>query len=255
MENEMWDDAVSELERSLSLKRRVLDADDRQVAQLHYQLATACVARMEKAKHDAEQPGGGLPPLPLPGAAGASSSADAPPPSADELRALATASQQKALEHFRCAADVLGRRLAALPAAAEGAAAPAELTELTELLAEIGAKIEEQQQLGAAAAAAAAEGGEGGQHKRPLEAAATGNASAGVTTIGFGECPSAGVTTIGFGEPAGAVTTIGFGEPAGAVTTIGFGGAASGGAASAALPVKNLGVAGGKGGVKRVRLE
>ena len=52
MENEMWDDAIAELEKSLTIKRRIYGPDDRQVAHLHYQVATAAVAQVEKAKHD-----------------------------------------------------------------------------------------------------------------------------------------------------------------------------------------------------------
>lgn len=56
MENEMWSDAIKELEQSLELKRRVVGPHDRQIAHLHYQIATAAVARLEKARHDAAQP-------------------------------------------------------------------------------------------------------------------------------------------------------------------------------------------------------
>ncbi|EOD32623.1 hypothetical protein EMIHUDRAFT_456009 [Emiliania huxleyi CCMP1516] len=55
MENEMWEDAVRELERSLELKLKALPPDDRQLAHLHYQIATATVSLIEKKREDVKQ--------------------------------------------------------------------------------------------------------------------------------------------------------------------------------------------------------
>ena len=241
MENEMWEDAVAELERSVAIKSRLLPAADRQLAQLHFQLATATVAQGEKARHDADAP----PPPEEPEAS------DAPRlPTAAECHALAARCQEAAIVHYQRAADVLELRLTSLrPAGTNGKAkvvegeAGGEEAELAEILAEVRAKIEEQQAAptsGTAIAGAVAGAGP--------EAAA-----------GGGGAPTEsveGVTTIGFGAPEGK-TTIGFGAPEG-VTTIGFGGGDSGGFAApstASLPVTNLGVVGkGSDGKKRIRL-
>ena len=77
MENEMWEDAMSELERSVSIKSRLLPPSSRQLAHLHYQLATATVAQSEKARHDAAQP----PPPP-----DEAQTSDAPPPQRGGVR-------------------------------------------------------------------------------------------------------------------------------------------------------------------------
>ena len=91
MENEMWENAISELEASLSLKRKLLPADDRQLATLHYQAATAAVARMEKARHDATNPPTSLP---LPGAA------DEPVPTPEECEKIFAKFQAQAVAGF-----------------------------------------------------------------------------------------------------------------------------------------------------------
>lgn len=231
MENEMWEDAMSELERSVSIKSRLLPPSSRQLAHLHYQLATATVAQSEKARHDAAQP----PPPP-----DEAQTSDAPPPlSAEACAALVSRCREQAIAHYQRAADVLELRLESLKSAEGGKAKveadDGEAAELAELLSEVRAKVEEQQQAAAKGDVPLA---------GALDAAAAAAAAAAPSTSGEG------VTTIGFGAPAPVkdegVTTIGFGAPS----------EASGFAApslTATLPVKNLGVVGR--GAKRVRLD
>jgi hypothetical protein len=225
MENEMWEDAIGELERSVAIKARLLPASSRQLAHLHYQLATATVAQSEKARHDAAEP----PPGPEEPQA-----SDAPPPlTAEQCAVIVTRCREQAIGHYQRAANVLELRLESLRPAGNGKAkADAESdesAELAELLSEVRAKVEEQQQAlakgdGPLTAVAAAVSGDAG-----------GAAGAGVTTIGFGmpEPTKEGVTTIGFGAPA---ESSGFAAPS-----------------QTTLPVKNLGVVGR--GAKRIRLD
>ena len=227
MENEMWDDAIAELEKSLTIKRRIYGPDDRQVAHLHYQVATAAVAQVEKAKHDLAQP-----PPPTP---------DAEPVTPESCAATIQRCQGIALLHYSKAAGVLESRLKSLSGkenSGENDTPSGEAAELAELLAEVRERAEEQQQQQQQSGASGADGSKA----LPDDAAAP----SGVTTIGFG-APSS--TTIGFGAPAS--TTIGFGAPAAATASTGFGAPST-----AAMPVKNLGVVGGsKGSKKRVRLD
>jgi hypothetical protein len=188
MENEMWEDAVGELERSLGIKRRLLGEADRQVAHLHYQVATAAVAQGEKARHDIDQPPPQAP--------------DEPPFSAEACEATIARCRTLAAQHYGHAADVLER--------AAGAAESSDAAELAELLAEVRAKAEEQQQPTEAA-------------PEPPPPAM----SAGVTTIGFGESnrragasSEASVTTIGFGSQGGASTSTGFSAPSATVLPV-----------------------------------
>ena len=107
-----------------------------------------------------------------------------------------------------------------------------EVSDLTELLSEVRAKVEEQQEARPDGLCAA-----------PPSSAVNDAASASVTAVQgdalsgvqISTAPQA-VTTIGFGAPS-AVESSGFAAPS--VTT---------------LPVKNLGVV-GRGGAKRIRLE
>ena len=227
MENEMWEDAINELEKALVLKRRLLPSHDRQLATLHYQNATAALARMEKARHDANDEN----PLPLPGVP--------PPPSPEECAKIAARFQTKAADEYEAAAGVLAAHHATLAAESEAAA------EVAELLSEVRAKVEEVRSVAASSGESASAG------------AAPSSADAGVTTIGFG-APSATAPSATGKRPMRdeGTTTIGFGAPPAKA-----GGAASAFAPSAfaapssTAPVKDLGVMGGKSGAKRVRLE
>ena len=103
MENEMWEDAIGELERSVAIKARLLPASSRQLAHLHYQLATATVAQSEKARHDAAEP----PPGPEEPQA-----SDAPPPlTAGQCAVIVTRCREQAIGHYQRAANVLELRL------------------------------------------------------------------------------------------------------------------------------------------------
>ena len=254
MENEMWEDAIAELERSVLIKKRLLPASDRQLAHLHYQIATATVARSEKARHDLAEP---------PPPEGEPQGSDAPPAMTPEAcAAIVEKCRTQAVAHYQQAADTLQLRLDALNAEAAShaeakvAGGPdpegGEVAELAELLAEVKAKVEEQQ---AAPITSTAIANATAHAQQP---AAASESAAGVTTIGFGMPPpsaKAGVTTIGFGAPPTSaadasehgVTTIGFGAPAES---------SSGFAAPSVttLPVRNLGVVGGRG-AKRVRTD
>ena len=230
MENEMWEDAIGELEKSLALKRALLGADDRQLAHLHYQLATAALARSEKAKSDLESPPPASPDNPIAAAIAAQaaaeqggSSTDAPPATPEELKAIMAEFLKRASEQYTLAANVLDASLTALKVKT---GKPDEISDLEEMLKEVREKVEEVDGM-AKAAEKAAEGSSSGS---------------GSSTNGFDK-PSVG----------GSTTTIGFGNGGG-------GGGGGGGTAAAFAPsttnavAKDLGVVGGKG-KKRVRLE
>ena len=139
MENEMWEDAIQELDASLTIKSKLLPPADRELAHLHYQLATAAVARVEKARHDASQPVS----IPLP---------DADPPPTPEACAAAIATYQaKAVAHYGHAASVLEQHLAGMRAK-EGGEESEGVAEVAELLGEVRAKVEEVSQLASGSA-------------------------------------------------------------------------------------------------------
>ena len=230
MENEHWTDAVSEFERSLSIKKGVLPAGDRQLAHLHFLMAQASVAHMDDLLRDPDADRGGDP------ADGSSSSAMTP-----EATAAAAATQRaQARSHYEACAEVFELRLqlltqsaapaaAAADAPADAAAAPSESDDLRELLAEVREKATElagAPETASTAAAAAAAGAAAGT----AAAAAASDGAAATTTSGF-DAPRCGISAAG-------VTTVGFGAGAsaggGATTTVGFGGGAAAGKASAA---------------------
>lgn len=126
----MWDAAISELEASFVLKQNLLPANDRQLATLHYQIATVASAQMEKARREALQP----PTLSLPGAP--------PMPEPEECAMLVRKYQAKAIGQFSLAAEVLEAHLKSVRAAA-----PEKVDEVAELLTEVRAKVEEVQLL------------------------------------------------------------------------------------------------------------
>mmetsp|Transcript_26523 Transcript_26523/g.85721 ORF Transcript_26523/g.85721 Transcript_26523/m.85721 type:complete len:361 (-) Transcript_26523:212-1294(-) len=103
MENEMWAEAVAELEKSLALKQKHLPADHRQLAHLHYQIATATVSLIEslrqKVKDHFEQAAGVLRQrLGAVGAAGNGSS-DGTEGEGSELRDLLAEIEERVKEH------------------------------------------------------------------------------------------------------------------------------------------------------------
>lgn len=55
MENEAWEDAIKDLKASLEIKERRLPAGDRQLAHMHYQIATATVSLVEKQRAQARE--------------------------------------------------------------------------------------------------------------------------------------------------------------------------------------------------------
>ena len=193
MENEMWDEAIDELLRSLSIKERLLLPDDRQLAHLHYQLATAASARLQDAQQQLH--GDGRPDASSVLAGAGASSAASPPadktatPPEPPATVIARCRAQAA-KHYTLAADVLSKRLE------RAETGSAESEDLTELLGDVRAKADEHKQADAPAGA----GGLGGKATVRGEAS-----SASVTTIGFGApvATAAGVTTIGFGGTSG----------------------------------------------------
>ena len=203
MENEMWENAIGEIRQSLELKQPRLEADDRQLAHLHYQLATAASAQVQ----DAQQTLAGPP------------AADAPPPD-EPPQVTITRCQSLAAEHYKLAADVLERRSKAVVEGSEEAA------DLAELLAEVRSKADEHEQAKQQASKA------GKAKAASTTTIGFGEIGSSTTTIGFG-APSGGETTIGFGAPIGSsTTTIGFGGASG-----GDGGSSSGFAAPSSMPV------------------
>ena len=102
MENEMWHEAVTELEKSLELKQRHLPPDHRQLAHLHYQIATATVSLIEskrqQVKHHFESAAGVLRErLHAAGSRAGDSSASAGEES--ELRELLAEIEERVAEH------------------------------------------------------------------------------------------------------------------------------------------------------------
>lgn len=118
MENEMWTEAIEEFDRSLSIKKKILSSDDRQLAHLYYQKGTASVALMESVLH---KPEGERPP-------------DAPSP--EEIAKIASMHRKQAREAYEAAAEVLQRKLESIAANGKSAATD-EQTELEEVLAEV----------------------------------------------------------------------------------------------------------------------
>ena len=230
MENEMWEDAIQELDASLTIKSKLLPPADRELAHLHYQLATAAVARVEKARHDASQPVS----IPLP---------DADPPPTPEACAAAIATYQaKAVAHYGHAASVLEQHLAGMRAK-EGGEESEGVAEVAELLGEVRAKVEEVSQLASGSADGEGSASVGAPSANDAAAGSGAEAAGSTTTIGFGAPPPKTAS----GKMPLETTTIGFGNaPAAPAASSGF-------AAPTTAAVKDLGVVGR--GAKRIRLD
>ena len=163
MENEMWQEAIGDFERSITIKARLLAPEDRQLAHLHYQIATSAVALMESVQQGTGQLGPGP---------------NSPSPQADAEAEAAHRAQAR--DHFAAAAEVLDLALKALLPSTNGQGKRSEEhMEVSELLAEVRAKVEEYSEPAPACV------------RMPQ------GTSEGVTTIGFG-ATTEGTTTIGF---------------------------------------------------------
>lgn len=222
MENEMWGEAIEDLKRSLATKTKLLGSAHRHVAHLHVQIAMSAVAMMEKAR--------------LPPSETADPAEVVPPEEEPKYRAMAA-------ENYGAAAAVLSRCLATAKAAPAvgssesenigttnsppqqaSAMTAAEESDLSELLAEVRAKVEEIS-------------------ADPLPTTPAAKVDKGVTTIGFG----APVTTIGFGAPSASAASALPVKNLGVVQGRKKAGLEAGGSASAECQTQKT--------VKRVRLE
>ena len=218
MENEMWEQAIGEIRQALDLKKARLPVDDRQIAHLHYQLATAAAAQLQDAQQALTTP----------------EAADAPPRT-EAPHATVARCQALAAEHYTLAAHVLEQRQVASSSADEAA-------ELAEVLAEVRAKVEEHTVSGGGGKQRVGSGVEGF-----VQSTTIGFGAEASTTIGFGAEAS---TTIGFG--AEATTTIGF--CAGSAGGSAAGSSQGFAPPSASMPVTCLGVVGGASGRKKAIL-
>lgn len=224
MENERWEEAIGELRQSLEIKQSAMASDHRELAHLHYQLATASVAWLENARTE-------------PPSDGAGACAHASP---DQSALIVAHCRTQAVAHYGLAADVLERRLLSL----DESSGEAEAADLAELLAEVRAKVDEVAQLGFPAEAAAAPA-------KPVGVTMDGLGPPSTTTIGFG---SGGSLVSGAGSSFTASTTS---LP---VKNLGVVGGASGRRKAVLEPITNDGIDGEaqpavQPNVKRVRLE
>mmetsp|Transcript_11195 Transcript_11195/g.18753 ORF Transcript_11195/g.18753 Transcript_11195/m.18753 type:complete len:393 (+) Transcript_11195:23-1201(+) len=160
MENEVWDEAIKELEASLAIKERVLEAHDRQLAHVHCLVANATMAQIE------------------------------------HRRVQARKHYEEAANVLEKRLCVLGPKAAGQSRGSEAQEDPAgEISELRDLIADIHAKVEE---VSAAAASGAEQSSERACRSVSVQGAAlpAHAAPSSTTTIGFGN--SAATTTIGF---------------------------------------------------------